>query len=189
MIERWLVRRVLGGDARAADQLVAQHYPRVLRFLRHLTGSRTDAEDLAQQTFLSARQSLPRFRFECSLSTWLHRIAYHEFSHWLRGRHETAMPLPERTVEIAGRSEDAVILAAAIADLPEELRTAFVLREVQQLSVREAAAVLGVPEGTIKSRNHTARERLREALAGTWIISDAEATNGNDRWEERHEPV
>ncbi|MGV3619010.1 MAG: RNA polymerase sigma factor [Fimbriimonas sp.] len=176
--------RILAGDRRAANRLVEEHYPRVLRFLRHLTGSAADAEDLAQQTFIRAREALPRFRFESSLSTWLHRIAYHEFTHLLRDRREAPMPLPERTFEISGRSEDAVVLAAAIADLPEDLRAAFVLREVQALSVREAAAILGVPEGTVKSRNHAARERLREALAGTW-----EVTNANDRLEERREPV
>jgi RNA polymerase sigma-70 factor (ECF subfamily) len=184
LIERRLVKRIVAGDARAADRFVREHYPRVLRFLRHLTGSAADAEDLAQQTFVRAGAAMPTFRHECSLSTWLHRIAYHEFAHLLRDRRETPMPLPERAMDVAGRSEDAVVLAAAIADLPEELRTAFVLREVQQLSVREAAAILEVPEGTVKSRSHTARERLREALAGTW-----EATNANDRLEERRESI
>lgn len=184
MIERILVKRILAGDARAADQLIREHYPRVLRFLRHLTGSTSDAEDLAQQTFVRAGSALPRFRYECSLSTWLHRIAYHEFAHLLRDRRETPMPLPERAVDVTGRSEDAVVLAAAIGDLPEELRTAFVLREVQRLSVREVAAILEVPEGTVKSRNHSARERLRETLAGTW-----EAMSGNEKLEERHEPI
>lgn len=94
------------------------------------------------------------------------------------------MPLPERAMDVAGRSEDAMVLSAAIAELPEELRIAFVLREVQQLSVREAAAVLEVPEGTVKSRNHAARERLRETLAGTW-----EAMNGNEKLEERRESI
>lgn len=184
MIERRLIKRILTGDAQAADRFVTEHYPRVVRFLRHLAGSSADAEDLAQQTFLRAKQALPQFRHESSVSTWLHRIAYHEFTHFLRDRRETPMPLPERAIEVAGRSEDAVVLASAIAELPEELRLAFVLREVQQLSVREVALILEVPEGTVKSRNHHARERLRSRLAGTW-----EVTHANDRLEERRESI
>jgi len=181
LIDWWLVRRVLGGDSGAADRLVREHYPRVLRFLRHLTGSVTDAEDLAQQTFVKAKEALPRFRGECSLSTWLHRIAYYEFTHLRRDRRETPGPLPDGGWCDAGRSDDAVVLAAAIAGLPYELRAAFVLREVQQLSVREAAQVLGVPEGTVKSRNHAARERLRESLAGTWEADSDTKVNGGHR--------
>ena len=172
MIERLWIRRILSGDEWAAERLVREHYPRVLKFLRHLTGSATDAEDLAQQTFLKAKEALPQFRGECSLSTWFHRIAYHEFTRLLRDRREFARPLPERGIDDSHRSEDAIVLDSALASLPDEMRMAFLLREVQGLSARETAEVLDIPEGTVRSRCHTARLRLREILEGTWEVAN-----------------
>ncbi|AIE85966.1 RNA polymerase sigma factor [Fimbriimonas ginsengisoli] len=180
LIERLLAKRLQAGDAGAWDRVVRQEYPRILRFLRHLSGSAADAEDLAQGTFVKAREAALKFRHECSLRTWLHKIAYREFTHWLRDRRETPELLPERAAP-EGRSDDAVVLAAAIAELPPDVRDAFLLREVQELTVREAAAVLGVPEGTVKSRNHTARERLRAMLAGTWEVVDGNESIGGQR--------
>lgn len=179
MIERFLVSRVLAGDAVAAERLVQAHYPRILRFLRHLTGSAADAEDLAQLTFIKAKEALPRFKHGSSLSTWLHRIAYHEFTHFLRDRRSANGDLSEASVCFAGRSEDAVVLAAAIQELPEEMREVFILREVQQLSVREVGQVLELPEGTVKSRAFAARERLRERLAGTYGTRYETERNGS----------
>jgi len=181
LIDRLLVSRTLAGDGHAADRLVRRHYPRILKFAQYLTGSRADAEDLAQQTFLKAKEALPRFRHDCSFSTWLHRIAYREFTHYLRDRKERTGEFPEGSMGFSGRSEDAVVLYAAIAELPAELRDAFVLREIQDLSVREVAVLLEIPEGTVKSRNHTARERLKERLAGTWEAMDEAARIGGKR--------
>src|SRR5215218_2555575 len=89
-----MVRRILNGDRAAGERLVTEQYPRIYRLLRHLTGAVEVAEDLTQQTFLKAWGALASFRGEASLSTWLHRIAYHEYTHWLRARRDHA-PLDE----------------------------------------------------------------------------------------------
>jgi RNA polymerase sigma-70 factor (ECF subfamily) len=164
--ERRTVRHILDGDRAAGEQLVTAHYPRVYRFLCHLTGSRQHAEDLAQQSFLKAWQALASFRGEATLATWLHRIAYREYAHWLRSRREhapldaadgVADPTTETTL-------DAILLQEALATLSADHREAFLLFHVQGLSISEVAAVLGVPEGTVKSRLFHARGRLRELL-------------------------
>lgn len=174
-----MVRRALAGDERARDWIAREHYPKIIRFLRHLTGNLSDAEDLTQNTFLRAQSALTEFRHDCSLSTWLHRIAYREYCHYLRDRREYVEPFPETTHEFRQRSEDAVVLAAAIQNLPPDLREAFVLREIQRLSVDETATILGVPGGTVKSRNYLARTRLRAALAETW----------GEKMEAKHESI
>src|SRR5687767_9392631 len=90
MGDRGTVRRILSGDRAAGERLVTDEYPRIYRLLRHLTGAVEVAEDLTQQTFLKAWQALASYRSEASLATWLHRIAYHEYTHWLRARRDHA---------------------------------------------------------------------------------------------------
>lgn len=167
---------MLAGDRSVIDAWIRASYPGILRFLRHLTGGGADAEDLAQITFLNAQRSLGQFRFESSLTTWLHRIAYREYTNWLRQR--KSVPLGEFTERVhpMGRSDDAIVLASAISDLSSELRETFVLRMVQGLAVRDCAHVLGIPEGTVKSRTHLAREQLRKKLAGTWEVGNESCT-------------
>ena len=166
MRESWLIWRIVRGDKRAGEELVAAHYPRIFRLLRYLTGRTDVAEDLTQQTFVRAWQALPTFRRQASLATWLHRIAYHEYTHWLRDRREhasldaaahLAAPAPEFEWE-------ALVLPQALAQLTAEHRDAFLLYHVQELSIGEAAAILEVPVGTVKSRLFTARRLLREIL-------------------------
>jgi RNA polymerase sigma-70 factor (ECF subfamily) len=161
-----LVQRILEGDREAGERFVTDHYPRILRMLRHLSGSVEAAEDLAQQTFLKGWQALGAFRGEASLATWLHRIAYHEYTHWLRGRREHA-PL-EEAAEVADRRAEcafeAVLVRRALAQLSPEHRDTFILFHVEGFSVPEVAVILGVPPGTIKSRLFAARRRLREYL-------------------------
>jgi RNA polymerase sigma-70 factor (ECF subfamily) len=138
----------------------------VFRLLCHLTGSRDHAEDLAQQTFLKAWQALASFRGEASLTTWLHRIAYHEYTHWLRARRET-VPLDAAT-HVASPTDayalEALQLRHALAQLSPGHRDAFLLFHVQGLSIPEVATVLDIPAGTVKSRLYHARQRLRELL-------------------------
>ncbi len=166
MSESWLIRRILRGDKRAGEEFVTAHYPAIFRLLRFLTGKSDIAEDLTQQTFVRAWQSLATFRSEAKLSTWLHRIAYHEYTHWLRDRHEhltldaaAHLTAPERDEEWS-----TLVLPQALAQLTPELREAFLLFHVQELSIREAASLLEIPSGTVKSRLFTARLRLRELL-------------------------
>lgn len=169
-MQRWrdkaLVQRILNGDEAAGERFVTEHYPAVYRFLLNLTGSKEDAEDLTQQTFLRAWEGLPKFRGGASLSTWLHSIAYREYTHWLRSRRNElpldeaiGVPDPHATHELEG-----VLFRRALAQLPSEQREVVLLCYVQGLSTREAAKVLDVPVGTVKSRLFFARQRLKELL-------------------------
>ena len=162
-IERYQVGRALAGDAHAAERIVRDHYPAVLRLLTHLTDRHDEAPDLAQRTFVRAHAALPRFRFDCPLRNWLLRIAVREYLHWRRDARPT-LPLDEARPAPAPDPE-AVVLRDALADLPADLRDPFLLRNVEGLSTRETAEALGIPEGTVKSRCHAARRRLQIALS------------------------
>jgi len=165
--DKWLVQRVLSGDKAAGEQFVVEHYEAIFRFLRNLTGSKEDAEDLTQQTFLRAWEALSSFRGDSSLSTWLHSIAYREYTHWLRSRREF-VPLDEivdMPDEQANQNLEAVLLRWAIYRLDPEHREVFVLHYVQGFSVSEIAKIVGVPAGTVKSRLFFARQKLRELLS------------------------
>jgi RNA polymerase sigma-70 factor (ECF subfamily) len=165
--DKWLVQRILSGDKAAGEQFVIEHYEAIFRFLRNLTGSKEDAEDLTQQTFLRAWEALPSFRGDSSLSTWLHSIAYREYTHWLRSRREF-VPLDEivdMPDEQANQNLEAVLLRWAIYRLAPEHREVFVLYYVQGFSVNEIAKIIGVPAGTVKSRLFFARQKLKELLS------------------------
>jgi RNA polymerase sigma-70 factor (ECF subfamily) len=165
--DKWLVQRILSGDKAAGEQFVIEHYEAIFRFLRNLTGSKEDAEDLTQQTFLRAWEALPSFRGDSSLSTWLHSIAYREYTHWLRSRREF-VPLDEivdMPDEQANQNLEAVLLRWAIYRLDPEHREVFVLYYVQGFSVSEIAKIIGVPAGTVKSRLFFARQKLKELLS------------------------
>ena len=166
MRESWLVWCILHGDRRAGDELVASHYPRIFRLLRYLTGSPDIAEDLTQQTFVRAWLALPNFRYQSSVATWLHRIAYHEYTHWLRDRREHASLDSAAHLAAPDNSHEweTLVLPQALSQLTPEHREAFLLYHIQELSVGEIAAVLEVPVGTVKSRLYTARQRLRDLL-------------------------
>jgi len=165
--DKWLVQRILNGDKAAGEQFVVEHYEMIFRFLRNLTGSKEDAEDLTQQTFLRAWEALSSFRGDSSLSTWLHSIAYREYTHWLRSRREF-VPLDEiidMPDEQASQNLEAVLLRWAIYRLDPEHREVFVLHYVQGFSVGEIAKIIGIPAGTVKSRLFFARQKLRELLS------------------------
>lgn len=157
---------MLSGERDAGERFVAAYYASIERMQRCLTGSSEVARDLTQQTFVKAWQALPGFKFEASLATWLHRIAYHEYTHWLRARKDHA-PLTAAE-HIPGPSVQTdwgiVLLPNALAQLTDELREVFLLYYVQELSVPEVANVLGIPSGTVKSRLYTARQQLRILL-------------------------
>lgn len=169
-MDKWLVRKILAGDRGAAERLVSRHYASVHRFLRHLTRRSEDASDLTQQTFIKLKENLPGYREKGQFRSWLFSIAYREFLHWRRDN-KSANPIPESLAAQAPLQEDTLTLLEAISALPEDLGTTFWLREVERLSVKEVAAALEIPEGTVKSRCHLAKGRLREKLAGAWEVS------------------
>jgi RNA polymerase sigma-70 factor, ECF subfamily len=142
----------------------------VYALCRYLVGNAADAQDAAQDTFLAVAGALPAFRSEASISTWVHRIAI-RCALKVRARSRRAPePLPIDELTASGddprrRNEQATQLAHAMAQLSFEQRTVISLFAIDGLTHAEIAEVLGVPEGTVWSRLHTARKRLAALLS------------------------
>lgn len=169
------INRILRRDRKAEEQFVREFHPQLFRLLRYLSGDPEIAADLTQQALLNAWKSLPDFQGRSSLKTYLHRIAYHEYTHWLREKRDHA-PI-EAAMHLAmppAESEwQRLILPEALTQLPEEQRAVFLLYYIQELSVTETADILNLPPGTVKSRLFAARQRLRALLE---IPADEEAS-------------
>jgi RNA polymerase sigma-70 factor (ECF subfamily) len=158
-----LIRAAAAGDLDAVEQIIRSHQLEVWRFLRRLLGDGAAAEDAAQETFLRVYQRLPTFRFQSRLSTWVFQIARNAAIDEIRARerHDRALrSVPPRPVATAGPGAARTEIDAALASLPVHLREALLLIEVLGLRYAEAAAILAVPEGTVKSRVFAARGRL-----------------------------
>lgn len=179
-----LVRQAKAGVLRAFEELTGRYeqkvYSLALRMLRH----QQDAEDVTQQTFLSALEHLDGFRGEASFSTWLLRIATHAALKVIRKRKgletvsldeaveaDAAIPHPEYIADWRQSPEELVhnhevhrLLDEALAHLDEKHRAVFLLRDVEGLSVKEAAEALGLSEANTKVRLLRARLQLRELL-------------------------
>jgi len=172
------VDRVRRGDARAFDELVQAHQHRLVNYLTALVGNHADAEDAAQEAFLRAFRGMSQFKGLSLFKTWLYQIATNvaRTQAGRRGaRPETSGGL------LAGGEADAVVpvdpgdlearvvlrdrLDRALATLPEDLRQAVILRDVEGWDYLEIAAMAGIPIGTVESRIFRARQRLRELLA------------------------
>jgi RNA polymerase sigma-70 factor (ECF subfamily) len=161
-------RQIAAGDSIQTEAFVRQHYSSVLRFMRHLTRRAEDAEDLTQQAFLKARSQIGSYEGKSSLRTWLHRVAFHEYTHWKRRQRITLSlrHVPAQTEPGFEACLESAALLAALHSLPDALRETFLLHEVQELPIEEVATVLGKPAGTVKSRLFEARKRLRALLEG-----------------------
>jgi RNA polymerase sigma-70 factor, ECF subfamily len=184
--ERDLVRRCQRAEAGAFEQLCAQHAGPLYRFCYRLCGHVADAEDLTQEVVVAAFQGLDRFAGRSSVRTWLCQIALNRWKH-LRGRHSLErVPLEVAVTALMdpdpapGRIEQ-LALEKALAQLPEALREAFLLVKAEGLKYREAAQVLGIPQGTIQSRVHDAVARLRALLADSDEAPVLCARQGSER--------
>jgi RNA polymerase sigma-70 factor (ECF subfamily) len=171
-----LVRRFQACEPDSFDNLYAAFGGRVYRFCRRLTSTAADAEDLTQEVFVAAYTGRERFAGRSSITTWLLRIAVFRWRATRRKRRIETVALTDRD-GVDGHGHDPVAgevnrlaLAHALDSLPLEQREAFLLVRAEGLTCREAADVLGVPEGTLKFRVYRAVERLRLTLNG-----DAEA--------------
>jgi RNA polymerase sigma-70 factor, ECF subfamily len=154
-----VIRTAAAGDHRAFEVLVRTYQEPVVRFLTHLLSDRALADDVAQETFLRCYQKLNGYSFEGRFSTWLLRVAHNAGIDAIRGRvrrERLAGPGAVGPTDPVLRAE----LIAALATLPERLREPLLLVEVTGLRYREAAEVLGIPEGTVKSRVAHARGQL-----------------------------
>jgi len=175
-----LVQRWQSGDEGAFEDLVRRHERRVFRLLLRMLGSREEAEDVTQEAFLSLHRHGHRFRREARFSTFVYRVAANAALNRRRtlGRSRNRMnefrvrqqagmnlpPTPRNPEDAAAGSEDQVRVQEALLELPPDLRVAVLLYDIEGQSYQEVARVLGIPEGTVKSRIHRARSALRESL-------------------------
>jgi RNA polymerase sigma-70 factor, ECF subfamily len=185
-----LVRRAQAGELDAFEALISRHEQRVYSLALRMLRQEQDAEDVAQQTFLSALEHLNGFRAEASFETWLSRIATNAALKIIRKRKglnsvslETStessdssesIPHPEIIADwrespeqLAQRNEVRQLLDQALAELDEKHRLVFLLRDVQGLSIKETAEVLGLTQANTKVRLLRARLQLRELLTRT----------------------
>lgn len=179
-----IARRVAAGDLAAFVLLMRRCNRPMFRAARAILGNDADAEEAVQEAYLLAYRAIGAFRGNAKLSTWLVRIVANEALARRRkdqrramvvpirsGLEEEAlnaevdMPSPDGPQERAGRAEMRRVLEAKIDALPEEFRAVFVLRALEELSVEETAAALGIPASTVRTRFFRARSRLREALS------------------------
>ena len=163
----------LRGDPHAFGQLVARHERRVYGLCLRILGSRQDAEDATQEAFLAALRKASTFRQAAAFTTWLYRVAVNAATDQARRRGRARLSLldPEDVGLAADPSGDpgelvatAVTVQAALAQLPEEFRVAVVLCDLYRVPYAEAAQILEVPVGTVKSRVFRGRVALAERL-------------------------
>jgi RNA polymerase sigma-70 factor (ECF subfamily) len=172
-----LVAGVGVGDASALGALYDRHSEAVRRFVARLTRRvADDVDDIVHDTFLTASGAAAAFRGGSTVRTWLLGIAANVVRHAIRGRvRRRALvlaasdvdPHPAPTPEDGARAiELRERIAEAVAELPHDLRVAFVMADLEDVSGAEAARVLGIPEGTFFRRCHEARRALRASLEG-----------------------
>lgn len=163
---------------------VRQHYDRLFRAARFMSGDLSVAEDLVQETFLAAAESLERFQGRSSAYTWLYGILLNKFRRWLRRRGSAALslqhpigrddgraedlleshsPSPGQTAE---RHEDIERVRAVMQELSADHRSVITLRFMEGLSYEEVARTLDCPVGTVKSRIHYALLKMGKQLGG-----------------------
>jgi RNA polymerase sigma-70 factor (ECF subfamily) len=179
-----LVRRAGTGDFAAFEALVTRYQHRVYGLAYRMLGAVPDAEDVAQQTFLSLVEHVGDFRGESAVATWVLRIAANHALKLLRKRRglptvpladaddsyadaphpEYIAPWRDDPADLAARREVRGLIDRALLDLDDKYRTVFVLRDVEGLSVRETAEALGLSESNVKVRLLRARLALREKL-------------------------
>jgi RNA polymerase sigma-70 factor (ECF subfamily) len=174
-----LITAARSGDRRALDELLARHEQQIYRFGLRMCGDEESAREVLQETMLAAFRNIPGFRGDAALSTWLFQIARSFCIKERRGVRPTTPieadvvdPSTPPDLQLHAR-EIGAALASAIRELPTEQREVLVLRDVEGLSAQEAAEVVGIEVGALKSRLHRARMALREKLSGT-IASAAE---------------
>ena len=168
--ETQLIARVIAGDRLAGRALYDTHAPRVYSLAFRLSGDAEKAREFTQDTFIRAFARLSQFRGDAAFSTWLHRITVTVVSNARRSevRFAREVALDEaHMVESAPEAEPDLkeCIARAVEDLTEVYRTTLILHDIEGYTHAEIAELLGVPEGTCKSRLSAARAQLRIALA------------------------
>ncbi|TKB62565.1 MAG: sigma-70 family RNA polymerase sigma factor [Nitrospira sp.] len=176
--EAKLIARSLRQDPDAFGQLVERYATVIVNLAYRMVGERTEAEDLAQETFVAAFKALPTFRAESKFSTWLYRIAANKCKDWLRAKRpgqsvrdvDVEEVLDDRVVEertperLLSQQQVAAQLDRAIQRLPPLYREAFVLKHVEGLSYEEMQEILSVNADTLKMRVYKGRLQLSREL-------------------------
>jgi len=177
------LEKLRAGDRLEFSRMVEAYSSRLYRLALKMLGNQQDAEDVLQETFIKAFRHLSGFDGRSSISTWLYRIAANEALMLMRKKHLPTISLDEPLEGDKGESEPLQIvdwccipehelmneearqqLDKAVQNLPPNLRMAFLLRDIEDLSTQEAADVLGLSENALKTRLSRARLRLREEL-------------------------
>lgn len=182
-VDAALVARVQRGDKRAFDLLVLKYQRKIMRLLSRMIRDPSEIEDVTQEAFIKAYRALPQFRGESAFYTWLYRIAINTARNWQAANNRrptgsfvtenedgetfdqidnlTDISTPESM--LASR-QIAETVNAAMQSLPEELRTAILLREIEGMSYEDIAQSMGCPIGTVRSRIFRAREAIAAQL-------------------------
>jgi len=183
-IDLELVRRVQGGERQAFDVLVLKYQHKVVKLVARYVSDQSEALDITQEAFLKAYRAIGKFRGDSAFYTWLYRIAINTAKNYLVAQSRRPLETdidqqPPEQVEGPGRQslrenatpenlllrdEIETTVFSAIEALPEDLRTAITLRELEGLSYEEIALAMGCPVGTVRSRIFRAREAINNKL-------------------------
>jgi RNA polymerase sigma factor (sigma-70 family) len=188
LLDRWRE-----GDAWAGNQLFERHFASVYRFFAHKVGGESDVADLAQRTFLGCVEAVHRFRGDASFRTFLFGIARNElFQHFRRRRRQPELDVGGSSIADLGPSPSTVmrqnaderVLLEALRSISLDAQIILELHYWEELTGPELAAVLDVPEGTVRSRLQRARESLRRRLQELTSSSDplASTIQNLDEW-------
>ncbi len=181
-IDQVLVERVQKGDSRAFDLLVLKYQNRIINLVSRFVSDYAEAQDVAQEAFIKAYRAIDRFRGDSAFYTWLYRIAINTAKNYLVSRsrrpptsdvdaHDAEQyatdsrlkdrDTPERELL---KEEISAMINSTIKELPDDLRTAILLREMDGMSYEDIAITMGCPIGTVRSRIFRAREAIDEKL-------------------------
>jgi RNA polymerase sigma-70 factor (ECF subfamily) len=176
-----LVARSIGGDADSFNELILRWERPIYALAYRTIGREEDARDVCQETFLRAFRALPAFRGQAKFSSWLYRIALNLCRDWIRRERRAqivqvpddvdlvemaAAAEPSESIEdLVARKDLARVVERAMARLPEEQRTAIVLKEYHGLTFQEIADLMGCPLSTVKTRLYQGLTVLRRELA------------------------
>lgn len=182
-VDQALVERAQAGDGQAFEVLFAKYQRKVARLLSRYIRDQAEVEDVSQEAFIKAYRALPSFRGESAFYTWLYRISINTAKNYLVAQGRRAPTSTEVDADDAESFDDAGQLRdintpesllqsrqigetidAAMAGLPEDLRSAIMLREIEGLSYEEIAEAMNCPIGTVRSRIFRAREVVAEKL-------------------------
>lgn len=182
-VDQLLVERAQRGEKAAFELLVVKYQRKLVRLLSRFVRDSTEVEDVAQEAFIKAYRALPSFRGDSAFYTWLYRIGINTAKNYLVALGRRAPTVTETESPDGEGGEDrgqvpdyntpenelmsrqiAETVNRAVDDLPEELRTAITLRELEGLSYEEIASIMNCPIGTVRSRIFRAREAIAEKL-------------------------